>query len=953
MANSVSTSYLGNMAIWVQNILNVRQGEGKKAALMFFYPFLLISTLLMVKPVRTSLFLTELGVSALPYAYILVAVSSAILITVYSRLAEHHRLHKMIYTTLGLSIASLLVFWLLLTIDYRAQWLYYLFWAWVAIFGPVVVSQFWLLANYVFDAREAKRLFSLLGAGAISGGIVGGSFTSLMTPLIGTNQMLLCGAVFLTISVVLVKLIWNQETRERYSDQLKRRKKYKFASEEKPTLALIFESQHLTYWMLLVAISVIVANLVDYQYNAIASSVITDADELTAFFGLWTSILNFASLLIQVFLTSKFIKKFGVSASLFFLPVGIIIGAICVLGTGALWAAVLMRSSEGSIKQSINKASLELLALPVPAEIKNRVKAFIDIFIDNLSTGLVGLMLIGMTYFLKWNVQQIGYVILGLLGVWLFLNVQMRKAYVLAFRQAIEKRTIHLKDETARLDDASLLNSLLTLLEGENVRQILYVLSIMENTQSERLAPYLDRLLDNDNEEVLIHTLRLAYQQKNMDLQEKVWPLIKHDNQLVRIESVRYILLSAEDSRALFQDFIKDEDIRIRLAALMVAALEYNSLKDTDGVEVFREFFTRLNDEIQNLDADQDEIEFYKKEFACILGAAKDPELYPYLHLLLGDTSLNTLRHAIRAAGNTRSEEFIPTLIAHLSTRRVRGVAQEALASYGETILPHLLPRMDDPHEDIRIRVAVPEIMYRISSQEVVTVLENYLAIPDVIVRDSVIRALSKIKSRYKSLKCNKQIVATRIREEARHYCHMLLVYHTQLNVLKRSRKTNDENSALNLLVRAIEERLAKTLEWTFRLLSMTYSPDDMYNAYTGVIHEKADLRANAVEFLDNVLEHDLKRVILPLAEHRTSRVLVKHAREMYGLQSPTEEESLEYLVNTTDGWLRACTLFRLAEIADPDYELFAEKHLNDQFPVVRETAQLVMRKLNRSEQSE
>ena len=41
------------------------------------------------------------------------------------------------------------------------------------ILGILLISQFWTLANDVYDARQAKRLFGFIGGGASLGGATG------------------------------------------------------------------------------------------------------------------------------------------------------------------------------------------------------------------------------------------------------------------------------------------------------------------------------------------------------------------------------------------------------------------------------------------------------------------------------------------------------------------------------------------------------------------------------------------------------------------------------------------------------------------------------------------------------------------------------------------------------------------------------------------------------------
>ena len=68
-----------------------------------------------------------------------------------------------------------------------------------------------------------------------------------------------------------------------------------------------------------------------------------------------------------------------VGVSLLILPSGIFVGAIAILFSPHLWSAILIRIADGSLKQSINKSGIELLALPIPTHIKNQAKTFIDV----------------------------------------------------------------------------------------------------------------------------------------------------------------------------------------------------------------------------------------------------------------------------------------------------------------------------------------------------------------------------------------------------------------------------------------------------------------------------------------------------------------------------------------------------------------------------------------------
>ena len=55
-----------------RKLFDIREGEAPIATLMFFYGFLIIASLSVLKPVRNSLFLVRFGNEKLPFVYVLV-----------------------------------------------------------------------------------------------------------------------------------------------------------------------------------------------------------------------------------------------------------------------------------------------------------------------------------------------------------------------------------------------------------------------------------------------------------------------------------------------------------------------------------------------------------------------------------------------------------------------------------------------------------------------------------------------------------------------------------------------------------------------------------------------------------------------------------------------------------------------------------------------------------------
>jgi hypothetical protein len=120
------------------------------------------------------------------------------------------------------------------------------------------------------------------------------------------------------------------------------------------------------------------------------------------------------------------------------------------------------------------------------------------------------------------------------------------------------------------------------------------------------------------------------------------------------------------------------------------------------------------------------------------------------------------------------------------------------------------------------------------------------------------------------------------------------------------------ETPAALLLAATLEDRLRRTLERLFRLLGLKYPPKEIHAAYLALNRKKTDEYTAAIEFLDNVLERDLKRVLLPLLDE--SARLMQTGRDLYGIEEKDKGAALRELMRSGDAWLTACAVATAAE---------------------------------------
>ncbi len=944
------------MKFFVRKILNVEEGEGFRVTLMFLYIFLIIATLLIVKPARNSLFLIKFGYKQLPYVFILVALFAAIITQIYSKYFIRVRLNKLILNTLFFCIFSLFLFWLLLHLEYEAGWFLYVFYVWVAIYGVLTTSQFWLLANYVFNAREAKRLFSIIGAGAISGGIFGGYLTNWLTPVISTKNMLFICIGFLLLCSFILTQIWRRSVKRSFKEKLVQQKRIKQEKPDSNPIKTILNSKHLTYVTILVGIGVVVANLVDYQYSAIASEKITNEDELTAFFGFWLSNLSVVSLFIQIFITNRILKYFGVPISLFFLPVGILIGAVAILFTPALWSAILIKVSDGSMKHSINKSGIELLMLPVPAKIKNQSKEFIDVFIDSLATGLVGIMLVILSNKMGLPVPYISVLVIGLIGVWMYAILREKKEYVDAFRRAIENRNFDFEAQNINIDDAAVFDSLIQILDGEDEKQIIYILKLIENVRNNKFIPHFKKLLYQPSAEIRAQVLKMLRRYDNTNLANEVNELVNDKNHEVRIEAIRYLFKFRPNGKDVVMNFLQDKDYRIRSAALMCVASEYSeNEKIREGIDL-NKLLEEFIHEVTHKDYRVEGLEFIKINLARLIGITHEPKLNHLLQQLLKDDSSKVRQSAALAAGEMRNPIFIPDLVNQLSSRKDSKNAQIGLANYGDEIADKLENYLTDSSQDNRIRRGVARTFSMIVSQKSVNVLINNYNQNINIVQYEILKSLNKLRIKFDHLKFDPQNIEQKVSDEISEYFEKLSLLISLNNFFKDEHKSDENQNdqieiakAQDLLLQAVSERLSVHLERIFRLLALIYPPHDMYNTYLGINSNRQELKMNAVEFLDNILSFKFKRVIIPIIESSSWESLKQYAPLKDKIKEFSGAYALKTLIEQDDNWLKSCALFMVSEKEISNREELIRTYITFPNAIVRETAKFALEKIEKN----
>lgn len=921
-----------------RRMFDIRVGEFPRVLLMQVNIFLIILSLLIIKPVVNAHFLSIVGIERLPLVFLLVAVTALVVSTVYSRLLNRMSLGKIIYRTYLTSIFGILVLAVLLRFGWFADWIIYLFYIAVALFGLLTTSQFWILANLVFNALEAKRLFGFIGAGAIAGGVMGGYVTSVFAPVMDTANLLFVVVGLLLVGVWVNRRIWTRHVP--LSDSAIRARQTRTVHEH--PLRLIRNSRHLTYLAIIMGISVVVAKLVEYQFSALASARYADPDQLAGFFGFWFSTFNVVSLGIQLFATQRIVGVFGVERSLFILPGALFLGGLTVLAAPVLWAGVTLKLFDISLKQSINKAATELLILPIPMAVKSQAKTFIDVFVDTTATGVGGILLIFLINGFDLPVRAVSLLMLVLIGIWFHFALKIRKEYIRSFQVQLTPGRESVRKKGFQLSEVSAVEGIRRALQRGNEKQLLFLLSCIEESQDQRLMADALPLLKHDAPLVRQGALKCLYYANDHQVREAVIPLLRDPDDDVRYRAFSCLLAhSRQDRVQVINEYLNHEDPIIAGAALVGLATE---ARNNPEMQRIFDLDQRIHDKIHYISmvADESQAAGYRIMVARAIGYGRLAAFYPLLRQLAEDPDLRVVENALLAAGHSRDSSFIPFLAGFLGRKETRTAARKAL---GQFEVPDLIPALEKilaTESRREVIFQLPALVENRDTQRAIDFLLALLGHRDVALKLEALQSLRTIKDAFPHLSVHPQKVTQILMAE-------IGLYRDTLAFLYTTGQTSGEDEALRArqhLTVLLERRLDSTLERIFRLLGLKYPPAQIQPVYEGIRNRNPDIRMNAADYLDNILEPNLKPVLLPIVESALMDVPPGERFAHLNIQAPSEVRCLESLLRGTDDRIRLAVLRLLAAEHHPERARLAALCLDDENPrVAGVAAQMISEK--------
>ncbi len=927
------------MPIMLQRLalaLNVRPEEGRLVTLLLIHSACLGMANIFMGTASNALFIQEYGAESLPYIYIAVAIVVSVIGSLYARMEAKLPFSLLLIGNLATLLAGILILRVALFSEVSAVII--VLRIWMDVIWILSSLEFWGLAGRLFDLRQSKRLFGLIGSGDIAAKIAGGFSVTGVVALIGTKNLLFVSAAGLGLSLFLLTIIIGV-----FGSNLK-------AAPEPPTTtkkassqpASFFKSKYALLIFGLSALSYLVLYFVDTAFFSQAQKQFPDAEQLASFIGFFFATANIVSLIGRLFISAPLINRYGLLAGLLSLPVLLVVGGVAVSVMGSLgaalavvfWLTTLSKLFDASIRYSIYRSASLILYQPLAREQRGQMQTTVESIVEPVAAGVAGLALVFLIGTLGFGSVELFYIALALMTGWLTIIFVLNNEYTRVMVNALNKHRISMHD--IDLVDASSASILKEHIRNGKPGEAVYALNLLVDIDFEDLPDVLRETLDHRHVDVRKEAYRIIEANQIDDVLDIVREKVHHetDESLKALAIQTYAAIGDEDIIEEIEPFLNNENHVIEQAALV-------GLLHGGGIEGIMLAGQRL---FALMDAESED----KRILAAnVIGDAQINGLHRPLRRLLDNEEDAVKRAAIIASGKLQSHKLWHRLIPYLGKPRLANHAVNALVQGGEDVLPIIEDAWKQYEFKDRVLVRLVRVAERIHGKKMTAFLREKLPDSREAMRLPILRGL--VLQHYVAPESEHGELQNLIEAELE---DATWTFTSLVDVTK--------GANVDLIRNALRHELSRNHERIFLLLSFMYDRETILNIWNTFQARQADTQrqAYALEILDTLLPKDISRQVIPLLDESISdEERLGNLKQIHPQESLSLVERLQSIItgdaDIVHPWTRACAIYTLAEMDHKASIPIIGQALKLPSSVVRETALLALNKMSDADSKE
>ncbi|PKN66343.1 MAG: cyclic nucleotide-binding protein [Deltaproteobacteria bacterium HGW-Deltaproteobacteria-15] len=810
---------------------------------LFFWSTLLFFTIhvsdILLNNFGETAFLKRFGVEYLPVIYMTNAVTTFFLMSFLTGIMARTPSSRLLYYMLIICGTSVGAIRLLIPLGF--EMIYPVIYIMKSQYEVLLGLLFWDTANDLFNTRQSKRLFPLLTAGGVLGGVTGSFLTPMVARGIGIDNLMfvylgtaLAGAMVVGRMGSLFPLLNRME-----SEKKGKKTRSSILNELRKVIPILRESTLAKILVVLTLVPNIVIPIINFEFNFAVDQTFGTEGGMLKFFGYFRGSMNIVSFVLLLFV-GRIYGKWGLPIALMFHPINYVIAFLAYLLKFDIFSAMYSQLSTTVLRNTINNPARAVLMGLFPPEHRSVVRPFLRGTVVR-----IGILLGSGTILLFQGVMHPRYlsiIAIAFVSIWIVTTFILKRRYSailldLISRNMLDMKSLEEKDVGHLFLDKKVQSQLVENFLSCKGATCLWYAGLIKSLGLKNLDDHILAVLKNQDEKTAIGLLEIM----SGDAGAKAIPL--------------------------FVDLIKKRSPNLTLATLKAAGRIDPKIS---GAFLRRAFEAATHPQI--------------KAYAVAGLYSENPQEYdPLILSWLSSAEASEQKAGIISAGKSGNAEFIPPLLHVLQKKQdsslislileaLRGLEAEGL---NEIALPYLR------HDSESVRKSAMESI-NITEDDSVRAIIPLLGDPSDIVRD---QALAKLQdSSYQSgevLIESLSLPNRRLKEGVFSLLQSLQI--RDLDILKfaksqmvRAYMNVAEVKAIEHLPESPEKKLLadhllqmkkERADMVLRVLSAQDPTGHLRLIHRGVLSADARQRANAVEAMEDILGSVLSRGMIPLLE--------------------------------------------------------------------------------------
>ncbi|MGH2642436.1 MAG: Npt1/Npt2 family nucleotide transporter [Chitinophagaceae bacterium] len=901
-------------------LLNIRSHEWKLVRQMFIVQFFLVIGTSFLFISSDAIFLSQYHIIELPKAFFITGIFLLIFNRIYSKIEHKISTKHLLFTVIIFSI----VLTFLIRVGFmfpQLIWMPYVLLIGYNIVYLLTALIFWGVAAMIFNVRESKRLFTIIGAGDLPAKLLGYLLVPLMGKYIGLNNTIWFAILAFLIAIPFAIRMFNMQQITMLNVQHEENKTSKPVKNKVQKIKRVFGSDLILTISILSLITFAAIILIDFTFLAEVQIKYHTDIELASFLGAFFAAGRILAVILKFTLSSRMIARMGLVWSLLLSPITLLVLIIVILSIIKVDTTLQHFIYLVGIMALVTEILKSLIQEPVFLVLFQPLKQSLRLKGHIIAKGyMLGVAMILTSGWLVWyllhtrslSIAVFCYVLIGILGVWILSIFLVKKEYLKTLYEAIKGGFF--RGNELYLQDKSIRDLLIRKTQSSKPLEVITALDLLEREDHENINELLTEQLNKTDPVILKYALTRLAEKKHKPALGIIEHLLVKGGPEIRPNCIQAISVLNEEDLFSLESFMTDKDELCRQAA-MVGMLKSNDL------EPFVMAGQRLL-ELANSPEVADRI-----SAAVIIQDTGEIKFHKVLTKLLNDPEIRIQKQAIAASGSILYDPLIPILFTKLKQKETYNEAASALIEYGDKALeaykkyaeesPELLPQFITIAGGIANDNAIEFLMKNLTDR--------------VSLRDLTIEQLWKIK--FSAPPAKKNLFLQIINEELQRSEELLDFIH-HLHYGKHQTR----------LHHALQLELDTRINNVLKILGFLYERgkiSDTLHVVTTNDHRKI---FNALEMMEMMIPRNIfKRLNLVIEEklHPGSKIVQTKTHI-------TVQQIIESVLQSASGsfntWTKAMAMAAIPMLKDKSMVLLLKKlPIDDSAPIMKETRAYVI----------